>query len=161
MSRPLQRSDGTSLAIDGHDMDAILVGGSTRPQSTPGSDRQSTWPGQSRAKASHSSKGKPGWHGKPLKQVEEANRAIAELERQFVPEELPAAQPRPRSVPRPARKQPAPLGPPSYALGEKVATREAFGTAIARLGASEPFARAPPRTAAKLFATAIPKSLWQ
>ena len=81
--------------------------------------------------------GKNGWHGKPFKKGEEAERALAELQSQFVPEELPAAQPRPRSVPRPASKPPAPLGPPSYALGDKVATREAYGAAIARLGAND------------------------
>jgi transketolase len=81
--------------------------------------------------------GKPGWHGKPFKKGEEADRALAELETQFVPEELPAAQPRPRSVPRPPSKPPAPLAPPSYALGEKIATREAFGAAITRLGAND------------------------
>src|SRR6185503_14131656 len=81
--------------------------------------------------------GKNGWHGKPFKKGEEVERALAELQSQFVPEELPAAQPRPRSVPRPPAKPPAPLGPPSYALGDKVATREAYGDAIARLGAND------------------------
>jgi transketolase len=81
--------------------------------------------------------GKDGWHGKPFKKGEEADKALAELQSQFVPEELPAAQPRPRSVPRPATKPPAPLGPPAYSLGDKVATREAYGAAIARLGAGD------------------------
>ena len=48
--------------------------------------------------------GKPGWHGKPFKKGEEVERALAELEQHLVPEELPAAQPRPREVPRPATK---------------------------------------------------------
>jgi transketolase len=51
---------------------------------------------------------------------------------------MPAAQPRPRVVSRAAAKPPAqPLGPPSYKLGETVATREAYGAAIARLGAND------------------------
>ena len=81
--------------------------------------------------------GKPGWHGKALKKGEELDKALAELQSQFVPEECRAAQPRPRAVPRPPAPAPATLGPPAYALGDRVATREAYGTAIARLGASD------------------------
>ena len=124
-----------TIAIDGHDMDAILSAfdeaRSTRGRPTMIVAKTIKGKGVSFVE------GKPGWHGKPFKKGEEAERAIAELESQFVPEELPAAQPRPRSVPRPPAKSPAPLGPPSYAIGDKVATREAFGTALARLGAND------------------------
>jgi transketolase len=123
------------IAIDGHDMDAILLAfdeaRSTKSKPTMIIARTIKGKGISFVE------GKNGWHGKPLKKGEEADGAIAELESQIVPEELPAAQPRPRSVPRPPAKAPAPLPPPSYALGDKVATREAFGSAIARLGAND------------------------
>ncbi len=73
-----------------------------------------------------------GWHGKPLSK-EEADRAIAELR--------PSAKsgighPIPAPTPLPAPKSEAPSGYPplSYKLGDKVATREAFGTALARIG---------------------------
>jgi transketolase len=122
-------------AIDGHDMDAILSAfdeaRSTRGRPTMIVAKTIKGKGVSFVE------GKPGWHGKAFKKGEEADRVIAELEKQFVPEELPAAQPRPREIPRPSAKPPAPLGPPSYALGDKVATREAFGAAIARLGAND------------------------
>ena len=123
------------IAIDGHDMDAILSA-FDEARSTRGKPSMII-ARTIKGKGISFIEGKPGWHGKPLKKGEEAERAIAELEAQFVPEELPAAQPRPRSVPRPQTKAPAPLGPPSYALGDKVATREAFGAAIARLGAND------------------------
>jgi transketolase len=123
------------IAIDGHDIDAILSAfdeaRSTRGKPTMIIAKTIKGKGISFVE------GKQGWHGKPFKKGEETDRVIAELEKQFVPEELPAAQPRPRSVPRPPAKAPAPLGPPSYALGDKVATREAFGAAIARLGAND------------------------
>jgi transketolase len=123
------------IAIDGHDMDAILSAfdhaRSTRGRPTMIVAKTIKGKGISFVE------GKPGWHGKPLKKGEEADKAVAELEKQFVPEELPAAQPRPRQVPRPPAKPPAPLGPPSYALGDKVATREAYGDAITRLGAND------------------------
>jgi transketolase len=123
------------IAIDGHDMDAILSAfdeaRSTKSKPTMIIARTVKGKGISFVE------GKNGWHGKPLKKGEEADGAIAELETQFVPEELPAAQPRPRSIPRPPAKAPAPLSPPSYALGDKVATREAYGSAIARLGTND------------------------
>jgi transketolase len=123
------------VAIDGHDMDAILSA-FDEARSTKG--RPTMIVAKTiKGKGVSFVEGKQGWHGKPFKKGEEAERALAELQSQFVPEELPAAQPRPRSVPRPASKPPAPLGPPSYALGDTVATREAYGTAIARLGASD------------------------
>jgi transketolase len=123
------------IAIDGHDMGAILSGfdhaRATRGRPTMIVAKTIKGKGISFVE------GKPGWHGKPLKKGEEADRAVAELETQFVAEELPAAQPRPRQVQRPPSKPPAPLGPPSYALGDTVATREAFGDAITRLGAND------------------------
>ena len=123
------------VAIDGHDMDAILSA-FDEARSTKG--RPTMIVAKTiKGKGVSFVEGKNGWHGKPFKKGEEAERALAELQSQFVPEELPAAQPRPRSVPRPASKPPAPLGPPSYSLGDTVATREAYGTAIARLGASD------------------------
>jgi transketolase len=124
-----------AIAIDGHDMDAILSAfdeaRSTRGRPTMIVAKTIKGKGVSFVE------GKPGWHGKPFKKGEEVEGALAELERHFVPEELPAAQPRPREVPRPATKPPAPLGPPSYTLGDQVATREAYGTAIARLGTND------------------------
>jgi transketolase len=81
--------------------------------------------------------GKNGWHGKPLKKGEEADRALAELQSQFVPEDEPVPPPQ-----APARRQrptpaPAKLAAPPYRMGDSIATREAYGTAIARLGASD------------------------
>ena len=81
--------------------------------------------------------GKDGWHGKALKKGEELDKALAELQLQFVPEEGPPPQPRmPRTVSRPAPRQVS-IGPSAYKLGDQVATREAYGAAIARLGADD------------------------
>jgi transketolase len=78
---------------------------------------------------------KPNWHGKALK-PEEAERAYAELEAQLQPEAMPLPPiPAPPPVPPPAR--PGSIEPPGYKLGDQVATREAFGTAIAKLGAAD------------------------
>ncbi len=81
--------------------------------------------------------GKPGWHGKAFKKGEEADRAIKELEGQLVPE--PAGSK--LTIPPPSALPPAervnPVDPPSYKAGDLVATREAYGTAIAKLGKAD------------------------
>ena len=78
--------------------------------------------------------GKEGWHGKALKSGPELDKALAELEAQLVKEDEPLSPPPPRqAASRPAAR--APLPAPSYAMGDSVATREAFGAALARLGA--------------------------
>ncbi len=79
--------------------------------------------------------GKNGWHGRPLSAVE-LERALAELGP--VPPE-PAVETRSyeRTLPAPPTDFPEPP-PPDYQPGQRVATREAFGTALARLGAVVP-----------------------
>jgi len=79
---------------------------------------------------------KDGWHGKPLN-AEEAAQAIAELQ--------PSAKtglgvPIPAPTPLPAPNLAAPASYPaiSYNLGDKIATREAYGTALVRLGEADP-----------------------
>jgi transketolase len=83
--------------------------------------------------------GKEGWHGRPLKKGEEADRAIAELEQQYVdggrveftipPPSKPASAPAPFVMPQ--------LPAPPYTLGDQVATREAFGAAVTALGRAD------------------------
>jgi len=80
--------------------------------------------------------GKEGWHGKPLAKGPELDRALAEVGDPKVD-----ARVEPRHRGRGARvleapKEPAP--PPSYKLGDEVATREAYGNALVRLGAVDP-----------------------
>lgn len=82
---------------------------------------------------------KDGWHGKPLKAGEETSRAIAELEKQLVDDKgssfrIPAPSRPPAAAPA-ARPQ---VAAPTYAMGDLVATREAFGTGITALGAVDP-----------------------
>jgi transketolase len=79
--------------------------------------------------------GKEGWHGKALKKGKEADDAIAELERQLVPDAPAPVIPPPPSR---QRQEPAPdyskMPAPAYKLGESVATREAWGVALAAVG---------------------------
>lgn len=76
------------------------------------------------------------WHGKPLSK-EEATRAIAELQ----PSARSAAGvaiPAPARVPAPNNQPPASYPATAYNKGDLVATREAYGNALARLGAVDP-----------------------
>ncbi len=78
---------------------------------------------------------KEGWHGKPLSK-EEAARAIAELQpKARAAGDVPIAPP--RAVAPDTRVAPEAYPPIHYKLGELVATREAYGTALARIGGAD------------------------
>ena len=86
--------------------------------------------------------GKDGWHGKAFKKGEELDQALAELEQQFVPApagvDLAGADSEAGRRVRAAADAPKPIAPPAYKLGDEVATREAYGTALAKLGEADP-----------------------
>jgi transketolase len=130
-----------AIVIDGHDMNAILdafeAARNTKGRPTMILARTLKGKGVSFVE------GKDGWHGKAFKKGEEMDRALAELEKQFVPvpESGPAANlaakiPKPASGPR-AVVTPKALQPPAYKLGDLVATREAYGAALAKLGEAD------------------------
>ncbi len=79
---------------------------------------------------------KDGWHGKPLNK-EEAAKAIAELQptaKSGVGVPIPA----PNQLPAPNGAAPAGYPPLGYKIGDSVATREAYGNAITRIGEVDP-----------------------
>jgi transketolase len=122
-----------TLVIDGHDVNAVLdaLDAARAAKGRPTMILARTIKG----KGISFVEGKNGWHGKTLKKGEEEDKAIAELKSQFVPEEEAAGPPRaPKSVSRSAPTD-APVPTPPYTMGERVATREAYGAALARLGA--------------------------
>ncbi len=120
-----------AVVIDGHDM-AQIVAAYDEARATAGQPTvilARTLKGQGLALTA----GKPNWHGKALS-AEQAMAAYAELEAQLVPE--PAALPPIAApLPAPAEQAAGAMAPPAYALGDLVATREAYGTALAKLGA--------------------------
>ncbi len=77
---------------------------------------------------------KDGWHGKPVKKGEELLKAVAELGDTSVTLAVLA-----RRYPSPPRGGPGSLDlTPAYTLGQEVATREAYGVALAKLAKSCP-----------------------
>jgi transketolase len=78
---------------------------------------------------------KEGWHGKPLSK-EEAVRATAELQPSARSGLGRAIQP-PTQLPAPKNDAPAGYPPLTYKAGDSVATREAFGNALLRIGEAD------------------------
>ena len=125
-----------AIAIDGHDM-AQILGALAEARSTSGKPTMilaRTLKGQGVSFLA----GQPNWHGKALKPGDELTRALAELNAQLVPEDAGAAEIRRPSGAASTPVTPKPVAPPAYTLGETVATREAYGTAIAKLGDADP-----------------------
>jgi transketolase len=126
-----------TVVVDGHDvpqlLDAYRAARSTRERPTVILARTLKGKGVAALEA------KDGWHGKALKKGEEADKAIAELEARLIEgAPLPA-------IPLPVSKTQPPPAPdyskmpaPAYRKGDLVATREAYGTALAALGGIDP-----------------------
>jgi transketolase len=128
-----------AIVIDGHDLDAILdaFAEARRTKGLPTMILARTIKG----KGVSFVEGKDGWHGKAFKKGEELDRALAELEKQFVP--TAAGVNLADEIPKPPRASqppvsPKPVAPPAYKLGDQVATREAYGAAITKLGEADP-----------------------
>ena len=77
---------------------------------------------------------KEGWHGKPVKKGEELQKALAELGDTGVAIRVEAR----RYPAAPAASPGRPTLVPAYTLGQEVATREAYGTALAKLAKASP-----------------------
>ena len=128
-----------AIVVDGHDLNAILdayaEARSTTGQPTMIVARTLKGKGVSFVE------GKDGWHGKPFKKGEELDRALAELEQAV--RDAAADRRSGRRKSRSRRRMPAPppppkpIAPPAYKAGDQVATREAYGTALAKLGEAD------------------------
>lgn len=120
-----------ALVVDGHNHGALLkaFADAARTKGRPTVLLARTFKG----KGVSFTENKPDWHGKALKKGEESQKAIDELTRQMKPT---TAVPKFRIPPASSRGARAakPMAPPSYKSGEMVATREAFGAALAALG---------------------------
>jgi transketolase len=123
-----------TIEIDGHDLNAILA---ALQEARATSGRPTMILARTlKGKGVAAFEDKDNWHGKPLKKGDDLAHAIAELEQQFVDDgELPVIQP-PAAVARKADRigSPEAMPAPAYTPGDSVATREAYGTALAALG---------------------------
>ena len=134
-ARRAEAFGANTLVIDGHDLSAIDDALATAAHTSGGQPTvilAKTIKGKGFAEVENS----PDWHGKPFP-ADMAERAIAEL---GGVRHLVLRGPRPTPVPAtngpaaPARAD-APL--PRYAVGDKVASRRAYGDALVALGAAD------------------------
>jgi transketolase len=117
--------------VDGHDVAAILAA----------LDRAKATSGRPQAILARTEKGhgisfladKDGWHGKPLSKDDLA-KALAEIGADADPPAVERRSSARMTLSSPA-DFPAPAAP-DYKLGQSVATREAYGTALKKLGAA-------------------------
>jgi transketolase len=132
-----------TISIDGHNFEQILSAFDEAKQIT----------GQPVMILARTLKGKgvsflenkEGWHGKPLAKGEQMEQALQELPLDgegplpvvhrplSMNKEQAATNHGPRTT-----DEGAPMPPPNYTLGQQVATREAYGTALAKLGQVNP-----------------------
>ena len=124
-----------AIVVDGHNLSAILAAFNEAARTTgkPTVLLAKTFKGRGISVMENH----PAWHGKPLKKGEEMDKAIAELTAQLKPSQMAIQIQQPSAAPS---KQISigslPASP--YKLGDSVATREAFGAALAALGDVHP-----------------------
>ncbi len=124
-----------TVTVDGHDVGQLL----------DAFDKAAATPGKPFAIIAKTFKGKgvsfaenkDGWHGKPFKKGEETEKAIAEVTAAGIDEKV--ALPIPAPTARPAEFAAAkPMEAPAFKPGDEIATREAYGFALVKLGAANP-----------------------
>ena len=126
-----------AIVVDGHDIGAVQAAFAEARQVK---GRPSVLVARTlKGKGVSAMEGKPGWHGKALS-PEQADTAVAELEGQLAPEDgagRPDISKPSGTIARPDPSAPKAIEPPAYKKGDVVATREAFGTGLAKLGAAD------------------------
>ena len=126
-----------ALAVDGHSLPDLLA---AYEKAAAAEDRPTVILARTlKGKGIPIAEDRDGWHGRPLKKGEESDAAVRALTAQlngspgqWTPKK-PAA-----SAARRAPASAAPLPAPAYSIGQQVATREAFGAALAALGQARP-----------------------
>jgi transketolase len=125
------------LVIDGHDLAEIDGALAAAEGGIPGGQATVILAKTVKGRGFSEVENKEGWHGRPFP-PDMADRAIAEL---GGVRNLVLRGPRPEPVPashRPAAPADTGAASPEYAVGDKVATRKAYGDALVALGARDP-----------------------
>ena len=123
-----------TIGVDGHNMDEILgaLNGAKTTADRPTMIVAKTFKGRGVSFLEN----KEGWHGKPIPKGEQLDTALKELgpispnssfQTEKPPVPSPVAEPRISAV-----------GPPEYQIGEEEATRNGYGSGLAKLGDANP-----------------------
>ena len=124
-----------ALIVDGHDLSAIISAfqEASRTKNIPTVLLAKTLKG----KGISFIEDHPNWHGKPVPQGADTQKAIDELTQQLKPNGTAPAIARPSAAPAiTSAINPLPASP--YKVSDSAATREAFGVALEALGAVNP-----------------------
>ena len=126
------------IAIDGHDLADIDAAFSAAEAATSGDQPTVILAKTIKGKGFSEVENKEGWHGRPFP-PDMAERAIAELGgvRSLIVRG-PLPEPAAGADAGAAAAAPAGATLPDYAVGDKVATRKAYGDALVALGAADP-----------------------
>ena len=126
-----------TVVIDGHDLPAIL---DALDEARQTSGRPTMIVARTlKGKGIPLMEGKDGCHGKAVSKGPDLDATLAALESQLVAgTETPTIPPPPTRSTVSAAESVGELPPPEYRLGDTVATREAYGTALAALGRVDP-----------------------
>jgi transketolase len=124
-----------AIPIDGHDMATIVAAfeEASAVREKPVAIIARTKKGQGVSTLAD----KDNWHGKPVPKGADLEKAVAEVRVAAPPVALPPVRARgaKRQMTNGARKA---MAAPDYAADAQVATREAYGTALAKLGSVDP-----------------------
>jgi transketolase len=124
-----------AFSIDGHDLGAVLAA-LDEARVTKGRPTMIV-AGTKKGRGVSVLEDKPNWHGKALKKGAELDQALAELTSQLGKTSDPAPvipAPPPRPAAQPSTDFVGSMPRSSYKLGDLVATREAYGSALVTLG---------------------------
>jgi transketolase len=120
-----------TVTVDGHDIAAIVA---ALDQARSVKDRPTMIVARTlKGKGVSFLEDREGWHGKPLKKGDELDKALSELPLNGSGGAAKIAAPTVAQASSVSVSVPFPA--PEYKLGDKVATRSAYGTALAKLGA--------------------------
>jgi transketolase len=126
-----------AIVVDGHDIPALL-NAYDEARATKGRPTM-ILARTLKGKGLSAIEGKDNWHGKALKKGDEADKAIAELKTQLIDGAAKPVIQGPRSRSKGRQKADySKLAAPAYKIGDLVATREAYGTGLAAVGAVDP-----------------------
>ncbi len=122
-----------TMTVDGHDCAALLD--AFEKANVPDEKPVAIIARTIKGKGVPFAEDKNGFHGKAFS-AEEADKAIKEL---AAPDQLPPLNiKKPAETTRPKPQVRPNIDPPSYKLGDMVATRQSYGTALAKLGSADP-----------------------
>jgi len=124
-----------AIPIDGHDMPAVVAAlhAATAAEGRPVAILARTIKGKGVASIAD----KDNWHGKPVKKGPDLDAAIAEVRAAAPQAELPLVPARGANDAASGVARRAAMAPPAYAADAQVATREAYGAGLAKLGEAD------------------------